>query len=97
MSLLVDFSIFPMDKGESVSGYVSKAVKIIQQSGLSYKLGPMGTTIEGEWESVMAVVKACFDEITKDSHRVYFALKADYRRGSFGRLESKVRSVETKL
>ncbi len=97
MSLLIDFSIFPMDKGESVSGYVSKALKIIQQSGLPYKLGPMGTTIEGEWESIMAVVKACFDEITKDSHRVYFTLKADYRRGSSGRLESKVRSVETKL
>jgi uncharacterized protein (TIGR00106 family) len=97
MSLLIDFSIFPMDKGESVSAYVAKAVKIIEQSGLRYKLGPMGTTIEGEWESIMAVVRGCFDEIIKDSHRVYFTLKADYRKGSSGRLESKVRSVEGRL
>jgi uncharacterized protein (TIGR00106 family) len=97
MSLLVDFSIFPVDKGESVSAYVAKAVQIIRQSGLPYRLGPMGTTMEGEWESIMAVAKACFDEIAKDSRRVYFTLKADYRKGSSGRLESKVRSVEGKL
>jgi uncharacterized protein (TIGR00106 family) len=97
MSLLIDFSIFPMNKGESVSDYVSKAVKVIRQSGLPYKLGPMGTTIEGEWESIMGVVKACLDEITRDCHRVYFTLKADYREGSIGRLESKVKSVQAKL
>ena len=71
MSLIIDFSIFPVDKGESVSAYVSKAVKKIQQSGLSFKVGPMGTAIEGDWGEVMALVKACMDEMAQDCHRVY--------------------------
>ena len=94
MSLLIDFSIFPVDKGESVSAHVSKAVRRIQQSGLSYKVGPMGTAIEGEWGEVMALVKECMEEMAKDSRRVYFTIKADYRKGPIGRMESKIRSVE---
>ena len=96
MSLLIDFSIFPVDKGESVSAYVSRAVRKIQQSGLSYKVGPMGTAIEGEWEEVMALVKECMDEMARESRRVYFTIKGDYRKGSSGRIESKIRSVENR-
>lgn len=96
MSLLIDFSIFPVDKGESVSAYVSKAVKTIKQSGLSFKIGPMGTAIEGEWDEVMALVKGCMDEMAQDSHRVYFTIKGDYRKGASGRIESKIRSVENR-
>jgi len=97
MSVLIDFSIFPIDKGESVSLYVSRAVKIIRDSGLSYKLGPMSTSIEGEWEEVMAVVSRCFEELKKDCGRVYMTVKADYKKGESGRIESKVKSVEAKL
>ena len=97
MSLLIDFSIFPVNKGESVSAHVSKAVKRIKQSGLPHKLGPMGTTIEGEWGEVMALVKGCLDEMTADCNRVYFTIKADYRKGAAGRIESKVKSIEKQL
>jgi uncharacterized protein (TIGR00106 family) len=96
MSLIIDFSIFPVDKGESVSAYVSKAVKKIQQSGLSFKVGPMGTAIEGDWGEVMALVKACMDEMAQDCRRVYFTIKGDYRKGPSGRIESKMRSVENR-
>jgi len=96
MSLLIDFSIFPVGKGESVSVYVSKAVKKIRQSGLSFKVGPMGTAIEGEWDEVMELVKECMDEMARDSDRVYFTIKGDYRKGKSGRIESKVRSVENR-
>ena len=97
MSVIVEFSIFPMDKGESVSEYVARAVKIIEQSGLAYELNPMGTCVEGEWNEVMALVDSCFQELQKDSGRVYLALKADYRKGPSGRLKSKVESVKEKL
>ena len=56
MSALIDFSIFPVGKGESVTPYVTRVVTIIRDSGLQYKLGPMGTTIEGEWDDLMAIV-----------------------------------------
>jgi hypothetical protein len=38
MSVIVEFSIFPMDKGESLSPYVARAFNLIQESGLSYEL-----------------------------------------------------------
>jgi uncharacterized protein (TIGR00106 family) len=97
MSVIVEFSIFPMDKGESVSKEVARALQVIKNSGLPYELNPMGTCVEGEWQEVMALVDRCFQELQKDSGRVYLALKADYRKGPSGRLKSKVASIESKL
>ena len=57
----------------------------------------MGTCIEGEWGEVMAVVDACFKELQKDCGRIYMTVKADYRQGGSGRLQSKVRAVHTKM
>jgi uncharacterized protein (TIGR00106 family) len=97
MSVIVEFSIFPMDKGESLSPYVARAIKTIQDSGLPYELNPMGTCVEGEWSEVMALVDRCFQKMQKDCGRVNLSLKADYRKGSSGRLKSKVASVIEKL
>jgi uncharacterized protein (TIGR00106 family) len=96
MSVIIDFSIFPVDKGESVSSYVSRALRIIKESGLPYKLGPMGTSVEGEWEEVMALVGRCFAALKRDCSRVYMTIKVDYRKGASGRLEAKIESVESK-
>jgi uncharacterized protein YqgV (UPF0045/DUF77 family) len=46
MSVLFEFAMFPTDKGESVSKYVSKIIDMIDKSGVDYKLTPMGTVIE---------------------------------------------------
>jgi uncharacterized protein (TIGR00106 family) len=97
MSVIVEFSIFPMDKGESLSPYVARALKIIQESGLPYELNPMGTCVEGEWNDVMALVDRCFQALEKDCKRINLSLKADYRKGPSGRLKSKVASVRQKL
>jgi len=97
VNVLVDFSIFPMDKGESVSRYVTRVVKIIKESGLSHKLGPMGTSIEGEWDEVMRVLTRCLEELTEDCDRIYFAIKGDYRKKGKDRITAKVKSVEEKL
>lgn len=97
MSLLIDFSMFPLDKGESVSPYVARLARVIRESGLSHKLGPMGTSIEGEWRQVMAVVAHCFEELSADCDRVYFTIKGDYRKKGKDRIRAKVESVEDKL
>ena len=95
--VLAELSIWPMDKGESVGAYVARALAVIEQSGLDYRLGPMGTTIEGEWEPVMAVVSQCFRELARDCNRISCSLKIDYRKGHSGRLESKVASVKKNM
>jgi uncharacterized protein (TIGR00106 family) len=95
--LLAEFSIWPMDKGESVGQYVAQALEIVDQSGLPYKLGPLGTCIEGEWPEVMAVIQRCYEALAKDSNRIACTLKMDWRRGRKGALDSKVQSVEKHL
>ena len=97
MSVIVDFSIFPVDKEEGVSPYVAKAVKVISESGLDYRTGPMGTCIEGEWDDIMGVVSRCFEKMKEDSSRIYMTLKVDYRQGYSGRLAGKVTSLEEKI
>ena len=97
MSVIVDFAIFPMDKGESLSPYVARAIKVINESGLPHKLHPMGSCIEGEWEEVMAVVNKCFEVLKPDCNRININFKADYRKSEPGRMERKIASVESKL
>jgi uncharacterized protein (TIGR00106 family) len=97
MSVLIHFSLFPTDKGTSVSPYVANSIRIIRESGLPYKLGPMSTAIEGEWKEVMAVVERCFSELQKESGRIYMTLQMDYRAGAVNRIEGKIKSVEEKL
>jgi uncharacterized protein (TIGR00106 family) len=95
--LLVELSMSPIDKGPSVSKWVARALEIIDRSGLDYRLGPMGTSIEGEWDEVMRVVTKCWKAMSKESVRITFSIKGDWRRGSRGRLQSKVEAVEKRL
>ncbi len=97
MSVLLEFSMTPIGKGESVSKYVARSLEIIDKSGLAYKLNPMGTVIEGEWDEVFAVVKKCFQRMKKDCGRISTSIKVDYRKGRNGRITSKVDSLEKKL
>ncbi len=95
--VLLEFTMSPLAKGESVSAYVARSIDIIDRSGLPYQLTAMGTLIEGEWPQVMAVVTACFDAMSADCDRVSTQIKIDYRAGAGGRLKSKVDSIEQKL
>jgi uncharacterized protein (TIGR00106 family) len=97
MSVVIQFSIFPMDKGVSVSPYVARAARIIRDSGFRHEIGPMGTCIEGEWEEVIGVVTRCFEDLKKDCDRVYLTITGDYRKVGDERIQSKVKSVEREL
>jgi uncharacterized protein (TIGR00106 family) len=92
--VLLDFSIAPMDKGESVARYVARCLEIVAASGLDYRLHAMGTTLEGEWDQVFDVVTRCFKELQPECKRISVSIKVDYRDGPGGRLESKVKHVE---
>jgi uncharacterized protein (TIGR00106 family) len=95
--VLLEFSMTPLDRGESVSAYVARSLDIVDRSGVPYQLTPMGTILEGEWAEVMAVVTACFEAMRTDCRRVSAQVRIDYRAGPAGRLRSKVDSVQRKL
>ena len=97
MAMLLEFSIFPVGKGESLSEYVARSLDIIDRSGVPYRLNAMGTVLEGEWEELMGIVRQCLDRMTQDCDRVTCTLKFDWRRGATGRLEGKIASVEQRL
>ena len=97
MSMLLEFSMSPLGKGESVGEFVARSLDIIDRSGVPYRLNPMGTVLEGEWDQVMGVVKQCLDAMSQDSDRVTCTVKFDWRRGTKGRLSAKVDSVEKRL
>lgn len=95
--VLLEMSITPLGKGESVSAYVAECVDIIDRSGLPYELHSMGTIVEGELDQVLDLMRHCIEQMAKHSKRVTCAAKLDYRRGHSGRLKSKVASIEQKL
>jgi uncharacterized protein (TIGR00106 family) len=95
--VLVELSIYPLDKGEHLSDYVARAVKIIKNSGLEYEMHAMGTLIEGEWSEVIKVVDLCYKELEKDCDRIIVSFKADCKKGKSNLIETKVRSVADKV
>lgn len=95
--VLLEFSMSPLGKGESVGRYVARSLDIIDKSGVAYRLNPMGTVLEGEWNDVFRVVQKCYERMKKDCNRISCTIKVDYRKGHAGRLESKVASVEKYL
>jgi len=95
--VLLEFSMSPLGKGESVGKYVARSLDIIDTSGVDYRLNPMGTVLEGEWDEVFSVVKKCYERMKKDCGRISCTIKVDYRQGHAGRLQSKVASIEKKL
>src|SRR3954452_22499675 len=92
--VLLDFSMTPVGKGESVSPFVARCLEVVAQSGLDYRLHAMGTTLEGDWDAVFAVVRACYEALRPDCDRITCSIKVDYRHGPESRLESKVRRVQ---
>lgn len=98
--MLVAFSVAPTtaepDDGSVVEA-VAAAVRVVRASGLPHETNAMFTNLEGEWDEVMAVVKAAVDAVAAVSPRVSLVLKADVRPGWDGQLTAKVERLERAL
>jgi uncharacterized protein (TIGR00106 family) len=95
--VLVAFSVTPLGTGEAVGELVSEAVRVVRESGLPNRTDAMFTTVEGEWDETMAVVKQAVEAVAAKAPRVSLVLKADVRPGVSGALTSKVETVERYL
>ncbi|PKQ30608.1 MAG: hypothetical protein CVT62_12920 [Actinobacteria bacterium HGW-Actinobacteria-2] len=95
--MLVAFSVAPLGASESVADAVADAVRIVRESGLPNRTDSMFTTIEGEWDEVMDVVKRATEAVGAHAGRVSLVLKADIRPGHTGEIDAKVRRVEDRL
>jgi uncharacterized protein (TIGR00106 family) len=95
--MLIAFSVTPLGAGEGVGEIVAEAVRVVRASGLPNQTDAMFTTIEGDWDEAMAVVKAAVDAVAERAPRVSLVLKADLRPGVTGALTSKVETIERHL
>jgi uncharacterized protein (TIGR00106 family) len=95
--VLVAFSVTPLGTGESVGELVAEAIRVVRESGLPHRTDAMFTTVEGEWDEVMAVVKKAVDAVAARAPRVSVVLKADVRPGVTDALSSKVATIEEHL
>ncbi|EYT64708.1 hypothetical protein H483_0103545 [Dietzia sp. UCD-THP] len=98
--MLFAFSVAPTttaDDSASMSEAVAEAVRVVRASGLPHETTSMFTTIEGDWDEVMPVIRAATDAVLAVSPRVSLVLKADLRPGRFGELRGKVDRVERRL
>jgi uncharacterized protein (TIGR00106 family) len=93
---LMEFSMIPLDKGSSFSTYVAGSMKLIDESGLDYRMNPMGTVVEGDWEELIALLTRCYRTLEAISDRILVTVKFDCRKGVSGALDRKIKSVEEK-
>ena len=77
--MIAAFSISPSGVGESVGDVVADCVRIVRASGLANETNAMFTNVEGEWDEVMAVIKACVDHVAEVAPRVGVVIKIDHR------------------
>ncbi len=75
---------------------LAKVMRLIDDSGLDYRVGPMGTAVEGSWDQVMRLIKRCHQAMLAQAPRVLTSVAIDDRKGAADRLEGKVASAVRK-
>lgn len=95
--MLADFSIIPIGIGSSIGSQVAEVLKIVDKSGLSYKINPMGTVVEGEWDEIMRLIKKCHRTVLSSGERVVTTIAIDDRKGNLKRIDKKVKSIEKRI
>lgn len=98
MSVICEFAMFPLDKGESVSEYVSRIIKMFQNSNINYQLTPMGTIFEVETiDEATKIINDSYKLLELDCNRVYITIKMDIRKNKSNRMKQKIESVMKKI
>jgi uncharacterized protein (TIGR00106 family) len=95
--VIVAFSVTPLGVGEDVGEYVADAVRVVRESGLPHRTDAMFTSLEGEWEECMDVVRRAVAAVEARAPRVSLVLKADIRPGVIDGLTAKVATVDRYL
>ncbi len=99
MSFLMEFAMFPTDKGESVSKEVSQVIDTIRKKTNNYQLTAMGTIVETQTiEEALDIIKECYYTLDKlGSKRIYSSIKFDIRKNKANRLKTKIESITNKI
>ncbi|MCF8219255.1 MAG: MTH1187 family thiamine-binding protein [Bacteroidales bacterium] len=98
MAVLVEFAMFPTDKGGSVSEYVSKIIQMFKDSDVAYQLTPMGTIFETEsMKAALDVIQKAYDVLEPHTERIYSTVKFDVKKNKNGIMKQKIQSIQNKI
>lgn len=98
MHVIVDFTIVPVGAGISLSPYIARVERALQESGLHHELHANGTNVEGEWDEVMAAIRRCHEVLhAMGVPRIHTDLKLGTRSDRDQRMADKIASVKQKL
>jgi uncharacterized protein (TIGR00106 family) len=92
--MLVELSINSLGRGTHLSHDLAEILKLVDDSGISYGLTPLGTCIEGDWDEVMALVKKCHEKARGVSAHVFTTLRIEDEEGGANKIQENVASVE---
>ncbi len=95
--MLIAFSVAPSGTGDSVASAVADAVRVVRDSGLPHRTDSMFTTIEGEWDECLDVVRRACEAVGQHGDRVSLVLKADIRPGRSGEMQAKLDRLEAAI
>lgn len=98
MHVIADLTVVPLGVGLSLSPYVAQVERILEEAGLAHQLHPNGTSVEGDWDAVLAAVKRCHEVLHGQGvPRVHTDLKLGTRTDKPQRMADKAASVRAKL
>ena len=95
--MLMELSVVPLGRGPSIGADIADLVKLIDATGLDYRLTAAGTIVEGNWDELLSLAKHCHTAMRQKTRRVITSIKIDDYEGRSGRLASMVRSIEEKV
>ncbi len=81
-TVLVSFQVLPRADGLDIYDVVDRAIGVVQASGVPYEVGAMETTMEGEYDHLMRIVKEAQEAcMAAGAERVITVIKVDWKRG----------------
>ncbi|NOY23561.1 MAG: MTH1187 family thiamine-binding protein [Acidobacteria bacterium] len=95
--MIVEFSIVPFTGKESLSTHIAHIQRIVRKSGLSFRLTPMGTIIEGEPRAVFDLIYTCHMAMKEQANRVLTQISIDDRGDDLNRMDKKILAVQEKV
>ena len=95
--MLFSVSMFPVGAGDSLVKPVAEVVDEIDRAGLHYELTGMDTVVEGDWDTVLPVIKRAEERLRRNNDRVFLQLTVDDHAGAENRLHQAVGDVEREL
>jgi len=76
----VSLQVLPVVPEEMIYPIVDKVIELIRKSGVKYVVGPMETTMEGELDMLLDIVRKAQDIcINEGASRVVSIVKIDYK------------------